>query len=161
MAGKLITPVQYEPVLDDLNQIRPLQLQDDVQRVISLPVVNTNPANNPNNARGKFLRCSQQGVILGTHNYNSYDYEEIEKYIIDDFSDYLITFSQLVKFVQVEIRQMADSGYLRWRTLYPSRLIIIYENTGFYYWPYRGTQLNVRINGTGNGGTQVFFRGFY
>lgn len=161
MAGKLITPVQHEPVLDGLNEIRPLQLRDDVQRVIGLPALNANPVNNPNNVRGKFLRCSQQGAILGTQNRYYDNYEEIMRERATAYEAFVITFSQIVKFVQVEIRSMSEDGYLRWRTLSPIYVIKDYSAVGFYYWPVRGTQLSIRISGSGVGTTRVYFRGFY
>ncbi|GAH82001.1 unnamed protein product, partial [marine sediment metagenome] len=61
---KLATPVQYEPSLDGLNTIRPLQLADEVKTVIPYPVLCKNPPSIDKPAVGMFARCSQQGALL-------------------------------------------------------------------------------------------------
>jgi len=60
--GKLITPVQHELVLDGLNEIRPLHLQKDIKRVVSLPVLNQQPVGEIK-IRGKLLRCRDLAVV--------------------------------------------------------------------------------------------------
>lgn len=61
---KLATPLQYEPTLDGLNAIRPLQLADKVKTVIPYTVLCKNPPSIDKPAVGMFARCSQQGALL-------------------------------------------------------------------------------------------------
>lgn len=60
---KLATPVQYEPSLEGLNILRPLQLTEESKTVISYPVLCKNPPSKDKPAIGKLARCSQQGAM--------------------------------------------------------------------------------------------------
>jgi len=61
---KLATPIQYEPALDGLNAIRPMQLANVVKTDIVCPVMCKNPATVDKPAVGMLARCSQQGALL-------------------------------------------------------------------------------------------------
>lgn len=76
---KLATPVQYEPSLEGLNDIRPLQLADEVKVVIPYPVLCSNPPSTGRPAMGKFVRCNQQGALL-----KHKPYEPLSYYFKDD-----------------------------------------------------------------------------
>ena len=61
---KLATPVQYEPTLEGLNDIRPLQLADESKIVVPYPALCQNPPTKDRPAVGKLARCSEQGALL-------------------------------------------------------------------------------------------------
>ncbi|GAG63498.1 unnamed protein product [marine sediment metagenome] len=61
---KLLTPVQYEPLLDELNRVRPLVLTDESRSTLDNAVVNVNPVGDNRPAIGKFARCNQGGALL-------------------------------------------------------------------------------------------------
>lgn len=65
---KLMTPIQYEPSLEGLNAVRPLQLLDEGKSIISYPVLCKNAPSEGRPAIGKFARCSQQGALLKKSN---------------------------------------------------------------------------------------------
>ena len=94
--SKLLTPVQYEDTLDELNMIRPLELADVVKHLIDIPILNSNSVNN-NLALGKLLRCDNAGASL-IKNANGFKYVEAIAFYVD----YLgkprdITFAQPVE----------------------------------------------------------------
>jgi hypothetical protein len=61
---KLLTPVQYENTLDELNGVRPLELADEVKLTLDIPILNVNPVSQKRPAIGKLLRCNQRGALL-------------------------------------------------------------------------------------------------
>ncbi|GAI19748.1 unnamed protein product [marine sediment metagenome] len=111
---KLATPVQYEPALEGLNDIRPLQLADKSKVVIPYPVLCKNPPSTGKPAVGMFARCSQQGALLKSNNrryrfleyeYRNYDYYRAKK---------TITFSQKVSLVLCTPFASVDAIIVRW-----------------------------------------------
>lgn len=91
--GKLITPVQYERPLDDLNEIRPLSRVDTVRRMVSLPVIKSNPISGVSAVQGKLLRCDDFGVLTekGRTGFTSYEthfiyYYDVHQHHIARFS---------------------------------------------------------------------------
>lgn len=161
MMGKLITPVQHELVLDGLNEIRPLQLQDEVKRVVSLPVVNANPANKSNIARGKFLRCDN-GAMLATNKvyYNNYQ----EKQWDEDDTDsryYTVLWNPPVKLVQIEIVLRIPPSSI---SFYNSTYTTVLKNcnaVGMYYYPFVGDTQYLKTIAIGTGHIAFYLYGFY
>ncbi|GAI88583.1 unnamed protein product, partial [marine sediment metagenome] len=80
---KLSTPVQYEPALEGLNDIRPLQLADESKVVVPYPVLCKNPPSKDRPAVGMFARCSQQGALLKSNNIATTDIDRTT----EDFSE--------------------------------------------------------------------------
>lgn len=72
---KLATPVQYEPSLEGLNDIRPLQLADEGKIVVPCPALCQNPPTKDRPAIGRLARCTQQGALV---KYNSRLYTAYE-----------------------------------------------------------------------------------
>lgn len=62
--SKLITPVRYEPALDELNIGKRLNIPDKVRSVLPVPILNSNPVSENRPPAGKLLRCNNQGSIL-------------------------------------------------------------------------------------------------
>lgn len=61
---RLVTPTQYELVLDELNALRPLRLRDKVSTLLNIPVVDKHDIDNKRICEGVALRCIQQGSLL-------------------------------------------------------------------------------------------------
>lgn len=159
--NKLSTPVQYERGLDGLNEIRPLVLDDTVRRVVSLPIINVNPVDKPRIAKGKVLRCTQGGAVLGTKNRYYTNYEEKYYTVASGGEGIRVTFSQRVGIIQLDIVELSFLGYVVWKTLPPAEWIKYYDTLGIYYLPIVGTEVRGRIYAAGEGSTTVYFRGFY
>lgn len=62
--SKLLTPVVYEDVLDELNIIRPLKLVDEVRHNLDIPVLDVIPVSKDRPAIGKLLRCDNNGALI-------------------------------------------------------------------------------------------------
>lgn len=96
---KLATPVQYEPTLEGLNDIRPLQLADEGKIVIPMPALCQNPPTKDRPAIGRLARCSQQGALL-KHRVNDLQTYEIFGGQFNFFdADQHFTYSQKVSSV--------------------------------------------------------------
>lgn len=96
---RLLTPVQYEPLLEGLNAIRPLQLADEGKIVIPYPILCHNPPTEGRPASGKLARCTSTGSLV-THKSNDLNhYEYIERAFSFAAQDQLITFAQKVSVV--------------------------------------------------------------
>jgi len=123
---KLITPVQYEPTLDELNEVRPLQLADEVKSVISSPALNLNPVSHGRPVFGKLSRCNNQGALLtnGNSGYENYEAFSLPVYW-HPTQHYSITFSQKVKRVFLLPTMFWFDPALKWTD--PSYLITIKE----------------------------------
>ncbi len=61
---KLLTPIQYEDKLDELNKVRPLVLADEVKPSLDIPVLDSAPVSDSMPALGKLLRCDRTGSLL-------------------------------------------------------------------------------------------------
>lgn len=96
---KLATPVQYEPALEGLNDIRPLQLADEGKVVIPYPVLCKNPPSTGKPAVGMFARCSQQGALLKSVSNVYSAYEKIRLNFDVDNLEQVVEFSQRIGFV--------------------------------------------------------------
>lgn len=96
---KLLTPVQYEPSLEGLNAIRPLQLADEGKIAISYPVLCHNPPTEGRPAFGKLARCTPTGSLVSYKSNDISDYEYIQKVFVFGTTQIVITFAQKVSLV--------------------------------------------------------------
>lgn len=99
--SRLITPVQFEPVLGELNQLRPLKLKKLVRQKIVYPVIDAN--NSDTSTRGKLLRCNEGSTLVNPPQTGYETYEVILDYYREylDYTYVPVTFSQQVKFVLI------------------------------------------------------------
>ena len=63
---KLLSPIQYEDKPDGLNGVRPLVLDDEVKRILDIPVFDSVPVNKNRGVQGKLMRCDNNGSLLKT-----------------------------------------------------------------------------------------------
>lgn len=159
---KLITPVQYEPSIERLNDIRPLQLEDEVKIVIACPVLYENPPSENKPAVGKLARCTKQGALLADRQKVYTNFE----YITQDFEtgdeNQVIQFSQKVSFVQS--RAVALGTWLTAVWTDPTYTITLKDIRSPYteFLPFNGVDLYVRVTCSLPGFiTTIGFHGFY
>lgn len=159
---KLATPVQYEPTLEGLNVIRPLQLKDEGKIVIPYPVLCKNPPTKDRPAVGKLARCSQQGALLAGNKDGYTTYEYIEQGFERDDGNKLIQFSQKVSCVQSLITVMGTITGGWWTDpTYTLEFKDIFSTYAVYL-PFVGSDLYIKVTCAIPGFvTTIGFCGFY
>lgn len=61
---KILTPTQYEPALDRLNVLRPLQVKERVRSTLNIPLLNQLPVESKKSVTGRLVKCTQQGGTI-------------------------------------------------------------------------------------------------
>lgn len=159
---KLATPVQYESSIEGLNDIRPLQLADEVKIVIPCPALCRSPVTKNKPVVGRLARCSQQGALLTELQKFYTNFEYIEQDFETGNSNKLIEFSQKVSCVQskVIVVGLHDTAYWTDPT-YIEQIMSIYD-TQTVFLPFVGTNLYIIIHILVPGFTTTYgFWGFY
>lgn len=100
---RLATPVIYEPALEQLNEVRPLVLADEVKRLVSLPVLCVNPVSQGLSAVGKLVSCDKQGSLLKS-----------SKIWADGIETQLITWPAAVMFQDIVFSQKVKGVSVYW-----------------------------------------------
>ncbi len=158
---KLATPVQYEPALEGLNDIRPLQLADESKVVIPYPVLCKNPPSKGRPAVGMFARCSQQGALLKNVSYKAvlpeYKYRNVTVYDMHTH----FTFSSKVSYVIAIWKWLGGSPVLYWSDptyLYNLKTL---SNLKYTFLPFIGTDIYFGGRGLGEWNVDLFVYSFY
>lgn len=142
---KLATPVQYEPALEGLNTIRPLQLADEVKVIIPYPVLCKNPPSENKPAVGMFARCSQQSALLKHRIKEFCGYEYIRTQFFLPAYTYCFVFSQKVSFVLFMVLAYSELDKIYWTdntyTLYLQEISLVAPT----FIKLVGTRLYVRV----------------
>ncbi len=117
MGPKLITPVQYESGFDGLNEVRPLSLDDEVRCDLSIPFCNLQTVSRPEPADGRFLRCTDRGVLIA-HKPESVaeDFEDSGDMFSEGRDIWWYDFSQKVRFVSVLVTSLVGTIAIAWCT---------------------------------------------
>ena len=118
---KLATPVQYEPTLEGLNEIRPLQLADESKIVVSYPALCQNPPTKDRPAVGKLARCSEQGALLKSLPVWCDKYETLFWTITNEMPAHFFTFAQKVYGVIVLWQIIEGTPVCDWVSLIPMK----------------------------------------
>ena len=159
---KLLTPAQYEPSLEGLNEIRPLELKDETSLNIPYPVLCENLPNERRQGIGKFARCTKDGALVKHRGNDVKIYQ-----IVQDSIDYPVTNMEFVFFQKVKYVLLDPIGILvfdlAWWT---DSTHMINLGTVSYNKPtfilFRGTHLYLRVAYMGPWGHWVVdARGFY
>jgi len=111
---KLLTPVQYEDTLGELNTVRPLVLADEVKVGLDIPVLNVSPANGRRFVHGKLLRCDNNGALIRGNSKKFDGYEIQSMYMDEATSAQTIEFTQQVYGVLWVVTSVLKCNYLRW-----------------------------------------------
>lgn len=141
---KLITPVQYESALDELNALRPLQLRDESKILVPYPVLCKD--SDTRSVIGMLARCSPQGALL---RHTDKDYSAWQP-IMGNFSYFVsniaITFAQRVSRVIAISYGGGDCDDCRWTnsdyTHYIKQISIVQYAATIL--PFRGTVIYAR-----------------
>lgn len=149
---KLATPVQYEPVLDGLNELRPLILDNTVRRVIGVPVSPVDVSDTSGGVKGRLLRCNRQGALLRENNHYEPEYQSISISWSAAGGNRVVTFDQRV-------------NYIAYRWVVKSGLLIAarYDSTFTYFlgWLVLSGNNFIPFRGTAMGFVAAFFPGGY
>ncbi len=135
---KLITPVLYDGSLDGLNEVRPLDLADEVKVSLDVPILNVNPVNNSKLALGRLLRCTKDGALL-TKNHNSFENVEERRLIItEEAITEVIEWSQKIFGFLWVFQSRFDINWLVWSDpTYTQRLLYL-SLSGTTWVPFKG-----------------------
>lgn len=158
---KLATPVQYEPALEGLNDIRPLQLAEESKVVIPYPVLCQNPPSKDKPAVGKLARCSQQGALLKSEPVWADNYSEIRLDISEAVPNIHYAFPVRVQGVLASYLIFVGGGGINWCDKdfvidYRSLVIISYR-----FLPFVGTDIYFMSDGYGGYELGLHLLGFY
>lgn len=93
---KLRTPLQYESMLAELNEIRPLQVSDLVKQSICMPVCNRHAESISKASDGVFVKGTQHGHILTKNSPNPTEYELKQYDLVGNTEIIEVVFSQKV-----------------------------------------------------------------
>lgn len=143
----LITPVQYEAALEELNALRPLQLAKTVQRLIDIPLVNKEPAESKKSVTGTLVRGTQDGSLLTNNVHELTHYEKIEYDETIFMGNVDVEFAQLVKHVVFKLFSVALLNELWWCV--PDTDIKIQDvlTVGIHQLNFVGTKISFYHNG--------------
>lgn len=113
---RLITPVQYEPAIGGLNEVRPLILSDEVKIALDIPILNTKPVSQERSAIGKMSRCTEQGGLLRSKLIGYENYQKITREFEEEEESQIVYFAQKVSGFYVWITSHTSISYFRWVT---------------------------------------------
>lgn len=158
---KLATPVQYEPSLEGLNEIRPLQLADESKIVIPYPVLCKNPPSTDRPAVGMFARCSNGALLKSVPAWaKSWEYSGLLS--LSNMS-YLVhfTFAQRVYGVLARYAKLVGTFTCYWNMPSYSVPIKRVYTLEYTFLPFVGKTMYFKGYGTGDWEGDVWLYGFY
>ncbi len=158
---KLISPVQYGPGLNGLNELRPLSVGDDLDSSLSLPVADVNPADNSQLSAGHFLRSTDQGSMLRKLPFDLEDYssQSIDHLFVMNETVSII-FAQAVQFAIGKKTVFDGSGILTWVTSAGSIAIHVFEASSYIYLPCKDQRIIVKATNM-SGAINIKLIGFF
>lgn len=158
---KLATPVQYEPSLDGLNDIRPLQLADEAKVVIPYPVLCKNPPTVDKPAVGMFARCDRQGSMLINVPPWATEVYEIDIDIAVTNGGMFYSFPIMVQGVLAIYTKVGEYMSVEWSNpTYSRSYAYIHENV-WKYLSFMGTKIYFRVSGAPATIGTLSLKGFY
>lgn len=159
--GKLITPASYEQALGSLNEIKPLTLNDIVQRVMSFPVLNQAPVSSSAPGKNKLLRGDVSGAVLVSKNEYYETYETKEYTNNPAVIEIDVVFSQPVKTVLLFVALSFPGEFVLWYNEDRNTILTYVDADGYYNWPFYGTEMFLRIMGGVADSVSIKLYGFY
>lgn len=161
MPIKLLRPVQYESVLGSLNKARPLSLADEGRVILSIPVLNAEPASNEKTARGKFLRCSQGSPLV--FNPNIYSGYHLDSYSIGNSTGLSCNpvYDPPAEEILLNITVWVGGPTCHWRDPDYNITLFSYTGLGSHYIPYRGSAFHLKLQTGPAGLIDVDIYAFY
>jgi len=134
---KVATPILYEPSMDELNRVRPLQLSTRSRLFLDYPVLCKNPIGEGRPVVGKFLRCDEQGAVLKRNSNSFTGYELKTEQFYAGHDKRVITFSRKVSAMVFEVIFNSQANVL---SIYASDFLTWvkdYWYAGVYFEPFR------------------------
>ena len=142
---KLLTPLQYEPVLESLNSLRPLQVKEQISTHIELGVLDRLSVDNNKSAEGMLAKCTGQGDEL-IHNAESLTGVETRLYPWPDgFGLINMNWSQKVYFVVIDVYARTGTPSFNWRDPYGVLTIKALSALGVYMCEFVGTNMYLHL----------------
>jgi len=158
---KLATPLQYEPSLDGLNAIRPLQLADESKVIISYPALCQNPPSIDKPAVGLFGRCSQQGSLLVDVPAWATKVYEVDVPVAVNEGNKFYIFPITVQGVLACWSKVGEYLDVGWTNDIYSRTYIYIPTDYWKYLPFMGTKIHFSVSGAPDTLGTIHLIGFY
>ncbi len=111
---KLLTPQQYEPVLDELNELRPLRIADQIHHKIEIGVCDKLPVAAKKAVTGSLVKGTQQGALLKKAINNNQHYQAISMLLTAINRYGYVPFDQKVSFVLVNVLESENLAFFAW-----------------------------------------------
>lgn len=143
---KLLTPLQYSPTLDELNDIRPLQTDNIVKPSIDIAVCNELVDSDKKATLGRLIRCTKQSHLLIKNSLVSTEYEGKPYTYVNQEMVLTITFSQLVREVMVHTKMAAGTILFYWCSSNYLISIKDLKSIGKHYLNFRGLSFDVYLH---------------
>lgn len=159
--SKLMSPVQYESALEELNAVRPLQLQKCVRQGLDIPILNKLPKESIKSTAGTLARCTQQGVLFSKNVHKFTEYEHIQ-IILDHETDIAeIDFTEFVYKVIINIAAEIGISWAQWVHIPYNSNILALNITGAVQCNFMGHKMRIRYDILLPQVVTVDFYGFY
>lgn len=139
---KLATPVLYEDALQQLNEIRPLKLADEVKQGFSLPVLCTNTPNAGKPAIGRLAQSNNRGSLIAENSGRKFDNAEFIDFSIPAGLRFKVcNFSQRVLGVHLFwVSRSQDSNAVFWCAADSTKIKQLVYQTWMWL-PFIGTRI--------------------
>lgn len=147
--------------MDELNGVRPLLLNDEVQRHIDIAVLNRNPVNQGKVVAGRLLRCTNQGAVLKSKPLGYTITELVLASYTQALSNQQITFPRKVYLVMGYTFSTIYMEGLQWTDSTYTHNYGEYDIAEMFYIPFQGTDLYTIGLGGALWGGEIAYYGFY
>jgi len=158
---KILTPQQYSQTLDELNEIRPLQVSDIVKPSIDIGVCNSFADSDNKSVLGKLAKCTQHGSLLKKKPLGYAQFEQIGVNRLEIETIETISFSQPVKEVLVKVIILNNVLVFHWCADNYLVSLMNLNSVGIYYLHLKGSSFDIYYH-VGYEGQMTFIAlGFY
>ncbi|GAF90525.1 unnamed protein product [marine sediment metagenome] len=139
----LITPVQYEPALEELNAVRPLRLQERPRISLDIPIINKLPKESVKSIAGTLAKGTPSGALLKLKKEYITAYQMQAVSVTTGYVHLNIVFSQVVKKVMVNVTSLGNTTVFYWST--DNFLVVLQDLNSIkvHYLPFVGTNLYI------------------
>ena len=159
--GKLITPLHYEPAVDGLNAVRPLVLADEIKQELSLPILNQNPVDSINSARGKFLQSDNQGAGVSRDSAGYKNVIEKVAYLHAGIPTKVVDFGRIVEYISGYTITPGDTVSISFMDSTFTTAWLTYLAADWGHTIFRGRILYIKGNGGGGMDVNAMLYAFY
>lgn len=121
--SKLINPLQYESALEELNAVRPLQLQERPRFVLDVPILNKLPKEGNKITAGTLATCTANSLLVNNRTRILKNVENKHYIKGSTIESWYVIFTQVVYKVIITISYTFKPIYFRWVT-YPDEITI-------------------------------------